>query len=66
MVNRDYTREVGLRSDEKLVSKPVAAVLLVVLAIGGFFAVRTMSSGSTHQPITAPTPEPAKSAVAVR
>lgn len=42
MVSRDYTKEVGLSSAQKTVPKPVAAVVLLAIAIGGFFFVHTM------------------------
>lgn len=46
MVSRDYTKEVGLPSATKTVSKPVAIVILALMAAGGWYAVATLAA--TH------------------
>lgn len=48
MVSRDYTQEVGLSSGEKKVPKAVAIVVIVLLVIGGWFAVRALASSHGH------------------
>lgn len=57
MVSRDYTKEVGLQTAEKSVSKPVAAVVFAILALGGWYTVHALTS-SHHDAA----PPPAQSA----
>lgn len=42
MVSRDYTKEIGVASGEKLVSKPVAIVVLLLACAAGWFIVRSL------------------------
>jgi hypothetical protein len=44
MVNRDYIQELGLPAAQKKVSKPLAVVILVALAIGGWYVVTTIAA----------------------
>lgn len=39
MISRDYTKEVGLSSDKKTMPRPVAYVVLAVVAVGISFGV---------------------------
>jgi hypothetical protein len=48
MVSRDYTQEVGLPSGEKRVPKSVAVIVLLVLAIGSWFTVKTFVATTPH------------------
>lgn len=65
MVSRDYTREVGLHSDEKKVSKPVATLIIVVFAGALVFAVHALGvSHETAARPAAPTSPPAAAHVA--
>ncbi|HVU36519.1 MAG TPA: hypothetical protein VHE61_23975 [Opitutaceae bacterium] len=54
MVSHDYTKEVGLESAEKRVSKPVAAVLLVIIAIGIALGIHLLAAPSHHIAVTTP------------
>jgi hypothetical protein len=48
MVSRDYTKEVGLPTAQKTVSKPVAAVILLAIAVGIWFAAKTLMATPPH------------------
>lgn len=49
MVRSDYTKEIGLQSGEKRVSKPVAiALFLVVIAGGGYLVSKAGVTGAHH------------------
>lgn len=39
MTNRDYTKEVGLPSQKKTVSRPIAYAILALVAVGVSFGV---------------------------
>ena len=39
MISRDYTKEVGIPSDKKTLSRPIAFVLLALVAAGISFGV---------------------------
>jgi len=69
MVSRDYTKELGLRSDEKIIPLSLAIPLLVAIAVGAWFGVAALRAGGQHEvtpeQASAVTP-PAGSAVASR
>jgi len=69
MVSRDYTKELGLRTDEKIIPLPLAIPLLVAIAVGAWYGVGALRAGGQHEvtPVqaSAVTP-PAGSAVASR
>ncbi len=52
MVSRDYTKEVGLPSGQKTVSKPIAIAVVLALVAGGWYAARTLAA--THHADEAP------------
>ncbi len=48
MIN-DYTREIGMSSGSKMVPRWLAAIILLVLAIGAVVAIRNMSAKSSPE-----------------
>jgi hypothetical protein len=39
MVNRDYTKEIGIDSGNKTIPWPLAAALIALTAVGGWYVV---------------------------
>jgi hypothetical protein len=62
MINRDYTKEVGLDSGVKRVPLPYVIALFALIALLGWFGLRHLSATSSKVPPTeqAPATEPAK------
>lgn len=58
MVNRDYTKELGLNSDTRTVPWPVGAAIIAVCCGAALFGVIKLQEG-THRPeppaVSAPT-----------
>ncbi len=46
MVSRDYTREIGVESGEKRVSKAMAVVVLLLMGVLGWFIARALPSAA--------------------
>lgn len=61
MVNRDYTKELGLNSATRTVPWPVGAAIIAVCCGAALFGVIKLQEGSHHGAHKAPTvqPEPA-------
>ena len=49
MISRDYTKEVGLPSQKKTLPRPIAYVVLAVLAVGVSFGVAGVISESKEK-----------------
>ena len=51
MVSRDYTKEVGLPSADKIVPKPIAIIIFIALALGVWYTVATLAKHSAEGPV---------------
>jgi hypothetical protein len=59
MVNRDYTKEVGIDSSDKIIPWPFAAAVFALMAVGGWYGVAEMRARAQHErELKAPPAEP--------
>jgi len=49
MFSNDYTKEVNVSSGERLIPLPLAIVLLVALAVGGWFGVGALRAATNAE-----------------
>ncbi len=69
MVNRDYTKEVGIESGDRTVPRPIAAIIVALMAVGGWYglaALRAMPRGDSPVEKVSTTTPAQKQSVAVR
>lgn len=62
MTNRDYTQEIGLPSQKKTVSRPIALTILALVAVGISFGVitvirETKEHHEVEKKLTTPVPQ---------
>ena len=63
MISRDYTKEVGIPSQKKTLPRPVAYVVLAIVAVGISFGVAgVVAKSKEHKAASTPAPAVAPAA----
>jgi hypothetical protein len=50
MVNRDYTKEVGIDSGEKVIPWPYVVALFALVAAGAWYGIAEVRAGTKKEP----------------
>ena len=64
MVNRDYTKEVGIDSGDKIIPWPLVAAIFALIAVGGWYGVAEMRARAQQERVLKSVPaEPASAKI---